>query len=46
MLAQEQADRALGCLFGSFIGDALGAFLEFQQNIDDSLLNYGKPFAI
>jgi ADP-ribosylglycohydrolase len=32
-------DRALGCLFGAFIGDALGAFLEFNNNISRELLN-------
>jgi len=27
MLSDKVIDRALGCMFGSFIGDSLGAFL-------------------
>jgi len=34
MLKNERLDRALGCMFGAFIGDALGAFLEFNNNIN------------
>lgn len=34
-------DRALGCLFGSFIGDSLGSHCEFSKSISEKLMDYG-----
>jgi ADP-ribosylglycohydrolase len=34
-------DRALGCMFGSFMGDALGARLEFAQKVTPELVDKG-----
>jgi hypothetical protein len=31
MLKNDVINNAMGCLFGSFIGDALGALLEFSK---------------
>jgi len=30
---------SLGCMFGSFIGDAVGAYLEFSKNITSELVS-------
>lgn len=35
-------DRAKGCIYGSLIGDAWGAPLEFTRNIDKSKVNWAK----
>ena len=35
-------DKALGCLFGSCIGDALGAYCEFSTSITADTLHKGK----
>lgn len=32
-------DRALGCVYGAFIGDALGSYCEFEKNISDNKMN-------
>lgn len=41
-LKNDVVDRAMGCLFGSFIGDALGAYLEFAKEKDyDKLMTEG-----
>jgi ADP-ribosylglycohydrolase len=41
-LKNEVVDRAMGCLFGSFIGDALGSYLEFAKEKDyDALMKNG-----
>ena len=39
-------NRALGCLFGAFIGDALGAYCEFNPNINDKLIKVGTTALI
>lgn len=28
-------DRALGCVYGAFIGDALGSYCEFEKEISN-----------
>jgi ADP-ribosylglycohydrolase len=36
-------DRGLGCLFGAFIGDSLGAYLEFAKEKDyEELMTKGN----
>lgn len=40
-------DLAFGCMFGAFIGDSLGSFLQFRQNITEPTINQGiKSFYI
>lgn len=34
-------DRALGCLFGSFIGDSLGSYCEFSKTISEQTIEKG-----
>lgn len=39
-------DRALGCLFGSFIGDSLGSYCEFSKSVSDDLMDQGRKKSI
>ena len=34
-----ESQRAFGSILGAFVGDALGAYLEFSDNVSDDQLN-------
>ena len=34
-LTDKKLDRALGSVYGAFIGDALGAYCEFMHKLDN-----------
>jgi hypothetical protein len=36
-------DRALGAIYGALIGDALGAYCEFQRHLDPEVVDEGIP---
>ena len=40
IVADSVLDRALGCMFGSIIGDALGSYIEFQPKPDEETMEY------
>jgi hypothetical protein len=42
-LNDDVVDRGMGCLFGAFIGDSLGSYLEFAKEKDyDNLMKKGS----
>ncbi|CAG9333579.1 unnamed protein product [Blepharisma stoltei] len=47
-----QIDLALGCVFGAFIGDSLGSYIEFENSISEGMLSEtlemrgGGPFSV
>ena len=45
-LGNKHINFGLGCMFGSFIGDSLGSYLEFAKKINDTLIDEGSLYVI
>ena len=42
LLENSEIDRSLGCMFGSFVGDSIGSYLEFSKNITPDTVDQGN----
>lgn len=45
-LEHPHINYSLGCMFGSFIGDSLGSYLEFAPAINEDLVDDGNSCLI